>query len=317
MSKLSASIFTVLAVGAVGYAVLQQRAVEQLRSENRTLREQMEAGGTPGPGNVPAKGAASAPDSRESAATSTSIAAAGGAPTGAAPAGNGLATPATDPMRELLRLRSEVGQLRRSVQESAAAATAARRAGANATAGAGTGGPGSGPPPPNPGEDNQPYTAHLSANVVKGNTLVAGGWSTEPGKRTLLLLTPDFGTANLTTGQVSLRSVFVKAPEEVLTRLGLGGFQTEGRGSTYTSSLGSAELAALMSSFAATDGVDILTAPQITTAEGRAAEVTIGPTGQGPSVTYVPRLSADQQGVDIAIKAQLPGRPPGTNAPAN
>ncbi len=203
MSKLSAGIFTILAVGAVGYAVLQQRAVEQLRGENRTLREQMEAGGTPGPGNVPAKGAASAPDSRESAATSTSIAAAGGAPTGAAPAGNGLATPATDPMRELLRLRSEVGQLRRSVQESAAAATAARRAGANATAGAGTGGPGSGPPPPNPGEDNQPYTAHLSANVVKGNTLVAGGWSTEPGKRTLLLLTPDFGTANLTTGQVS------------------------------------------------------------------------------------------------------------------
>ena len=305
-----------LAVGAVGYAVRQQRTVEQLRRENRSLREQREAGGTPVPVNLPGKGVASAPASRESAATSTGTAAAGADPTGAAPAGSGLATPATNPMRELLRLRSEVGQLRRAVQESAAAA-AARRAGANAAAGTGTGGPGSGPTPPNPGDDNQPYTAHLSASVTKGNTLVAGGWSTESGKRTLLLLTPEFGSANLGTGQVSLRSVFVKAPEEVLTRLGLGSFQTEGRASSYTTSLGSAEVATLMSSFAATEGVEILAAPQITTTEGRAAEVTIGPTGQGPSVTYVPRMSADQQGVEVAIKAQLPARPPGTNAPAN
>ena len=312
MSKLSTGIFTVLALGAVGYAVLQQREVAQLRGENRGLREQAGTGTMPATGASRTEGTAAQPGATEASApvTGTAVAA-----TGLGQAPGGSAGPAADQMRELLRLRSEVGQLRRSVQEAATAA--ARRAGANAAAGSGTGGPGSGPTPPNPGDDNQPYTAHLSASVTKGNTLVAGGWSTESGKRTLLLLTPEFGSANLGTGQVSLRSVFVKAPEEVLTRLGLGSFQTEGRASSYTTSLGSAEVATLMSSFAATEGVEILAAPQITTAEGRAAEVTIGPTGQGPSVTHVPRLSADQQGIDIAIKAQLPARPPGTNAPAN
>ena len=308
MSKLSAGIFTILAVGAVGYAVLQQREVAQLRQESQSLREQVGTGVTPATSTSRKDGAVSSPGTAESPAPGATA-----TTSSEMKSADGSSGPAADQLRELLRLRSEVGQLRRAVQENAAAA---RRAGANTAKGTGTGGPGTGAAPPSPEEDNQPYTAHLSANVVKGNTLVAGGWATEPGKRTLLLLTPDFGTANLTTGQVSLRSVFVNAPEEVLTRLGLGGFQTEGRASTYTSSLGSTEAATLMASFTATEGVDILTAPQITTTEGRAAEVTIGPTGQGPSVTYVPRLSADQQGVDIAIKAQLPGRPPGTKAPA-
>ena len=318
MSKIATTVLAVLLAGAGAGVYWQQGELRRLEAENRALQAEVEAAATAAPAGPGETIGATGAGCRRGAGGGSPAAApvageAGGAasPTEISPAGPaGAASTA-----ELLRLRSEVGQLRRQVRAAAGgggggAAGRTPEAGRGAGGGAGVaGGTAPGQAQSNP-EDNLPYVANLNTSVPKDQTLLAGGWNTETGKRMLLLLTPEYGGANQAAGQIALRSTFVQVPEEALAGLGLGDFQTGGRASDHTSTLAPAEAAALLAKLQATAGSQVLPAPLILTPEGREAEITIGPTGQGSSVSYIANLAADQSGLNVAIKTKLPALVP-------
>ena len=78
---------------------------------------------------------------------------------------------------ELLRLRGEVSVLRQTARQASRSTTTS---------------PSDRPPPSGPGAISgvRTFTASLRSNLVKDETLVTGGWSTQPGKRTMVLVTP-------------------------------------------------------------------------------------------------------------------------------
>src|SRR5206468_2805710 len=82
---------------------------------------------------------------------------------------------AKDQLAELLRLRGEATRLRKELKNAPALSQASA-------------------PKPAPSSTNddslKPYSANFTAHIGNGQTLMTGGWSITPGKRTLLITTP-------------------------------------------------------------------------------------------------------------------------------
>ncbi len=203
---------------------------------------------------------------------------------------------------ELLRLRSEVAQLRRLLKEAAARSAALSKATSITTTNE------------EPVSPVITYVATTRAPLSAKQTLVTGGWATTPGKRTLAFVTPEplEGTAD-GKGQVSLQTIFVEAPDEVLTRLGFDKLKVDGKESDAQQILSNEKMQALLKLLGETSGVDVLSAPKVTTLDGRQAQVKVVdllPVGGvsyevGPSIDIVPNISADGTLVDLSVSAQL------------
>lgn len=202
---------------------------------------------------------------------------------------------------ELLRLRSEVAQLRRQLKEATARSAALSKATATTTNA-------------EPVSPVITYTATTRAPLSAKQTLVTGGWATTPGKRTLAFVTPEplEGTAD-GKGQVSLQTIFVEAPDEVLTRLGFDKLKVDGKESDAQQILSNEKMQQMLKLLQETSGVDVLSAPKVTTLDGRQAQVKVVdllPVGGvsyevGPSIDIVPNISADGTLVDLSVSAQL------------
>ena len=204
---------------------------------------------------------------------------------------------------ELLRLRGEVSRLRRQLKDS----ELARRSAPVKDA----------PPASAPADEATPpvetYSASLRAILASGHTLVTGGWATGGGKRTLLLVEPVIGGADM-PGTVTIQTRFAEMSEEVLSKAGLDWMKTGAKESSVQSVLDPEQAAHLVATLEATRGVDVLSAPTVSTLDGRQARIehttmrTFGP-GEthalGPVVNFVPNLSADGRSVDLTITAQL------------
>jgi hypothetical protein len=204
---------------------------------------------------------------------------------------------------ELLQLRAEVSRLRHQLKE----AELARRI--------------------PPAKESQPisapaeaplspvetYSASLRASLASRQTLVTGGWSTADGKRTLLLLEPVVGEGEM-AGQVTIQARFAEMPEDVLAKVGLDGMKSDAKESTAQSILGPEQAAHLLAALENSPGVNVMSAPRVSTLDGRQAQIktvnlrTFGP-GEihelGPVVDVVPYLSADGRSVDLTVIAQL------------
>jgi hypothetical protein len=199
--------------------------------------------------------------------------------------------------RELLRLRGEVSILRHEAKRP-------RQALAPETAFTQTTRAGTGPAV-------RSFKANLRSNVGKDETLVTGGWSTSPGKRTLVLVSPE--VEQLLGGQrtVTLTARLFEAPEATLAALGLEPFQAEGEETSMGGILGAEETRSLISNLEQTPGVDIMTAPRVSTADGRQVQVTELPHGPdstesiptGSILDFIPHVGADGTSVDLSVFA--------------
>jgi hypothetical protein len=146
--------------------------------------------------------------------------------------------------------------------------------------------------------------------VGNGETIVAGGWASGPGRRALALVTPDLSSA--TNGQVLVRTQLVDAPEEVWERVGLGDIRSDAAKSSQLTSLGKDQIGLLIKLLSAEQGVNLLSAPTIATSDGLRAAITLSapgtsPDAAGPShaIGVLPRLTSDRGSVDMTLDMKL------------
>jgi len=202
---------------------------------------------------------------------------------------------------EIPRLRAEVSRLRQELKEKQNKRAAPAMESPSATT------PGAEP------AAVETYRAEVQATLATGQILVTGGWTTAAGNRTLFLIEPAITTAADQADQVALQTRFVELPDQVLGKVGLEGLKSEGKETSSKAILTFEQNEALVKALEATPDVSILSAPRVSTLDGRQAQVKVGSlrtiAGQtyelGPTVDIVPRISPDGVSVALTIIAQL------------
>ncbi|MCL4178514.1 MAG: sigma-70 family RNA polymerase sigma factor [Verrucomicrobia bacterium] len=202
--------------------------------------------------------------------------------------------------RELMQLRAEVARLRTAPRSDEVGV----EAGLLDT-----------PEGPSESVTNAPppvFRAQLQAPVPVGGTLVTGGWMTAPGRRSLVLMTPQLMGEGAADRQVLVESTFVEAPEDVLSEVGLGVLFAETETVTHGYVLAPAEAQEIARRLKETEGVDLISAPRVTLVDGRQARISdLGPNrgvrGRriGVSVNLIPHISPDGQTVDLTVLAEM------------
>ena len=202
-----------------------------------------------------------------------------------------------DGQTELLRLRGQVSQLRREAQTARATAPPlAAAAPTNAV------------PEESPVDS---FTATVTQSVGWKQALVTGGWRLPSGKRAFVLMQPSAENGD---GTVMLRSQIVEMSDQAVAAAGFQAVAAEERTSTTSSVLSAEQAGKLLADLKQMEGVDIISSPQVLTASGRQAQVSVTdvrtlPSGQtyhtGPMVEITPTISADKQNVELVVNAQL------------
>ena len=202
---------------------------------------------------------------------------------------------------ELIRLRGQVAQLRRQVAEAANKRPAPVPENPPAAA----------PEPSAPPVETYSATAH--AVVPWKQTLVTGGWTLQSGKRALVLIQPHPVEGDQ-AGQVMLQTKIIEMPDSVFTQFGWDGMKTDGKLSSLSGLLTVEQTDALTKALEQMEGVSVLAAPKVLTADGRQAQVSVvdvktSPSGEkyevGPSIDLVPTISSDRKSVELTVSAQL------------
>ncbi len=199
---------------------------------------------------------------------------------------------------DLLRLRAEITRLRqqlRAGQEASAPVASTEAA-------------------PEPISPVNSFVASIRSSVADKGTLVVGGWTTKPGRRTLVFISPQSSGAEVPAGQGLITASFVEAPDAVWDSVGLGAMKASAKESSLQQALGSQEWPSLLKTLRERPGVDVLSAPRVQTADGTQASITAGddrdipgsdkPVYLGVSVDLLPHLSDDHANIDLTIKAQ-------------
>jgi len=200
--------------------------------------------------------------------------------------------------RELMRLRAELTQLRAQGTNPPRAELSEEKAEPSAIS-----------------EQDSPvvsYFAKVSAKLARGQTMLAGGWRTASGKRTLLLVTPEVSDADAGGRQVNFQTVWVAGPDDVLTELGLDQLFTDARTNATARVLSQAQTRTLMGGLVGGTGVDVLTAPRLTTKEGMPARIDVTQSKTegdatiqvGPAVELTHTIGADGT-LDLTVNAQF------------
>ncbi|MDB6033667.1 MAG: polymerase, sigma-24 subunit, subfamily [Verrucomicrobiales bacterium] len=204
---------------------------------------------------------------------------------------------------ELLKLRNEVAQLRKQLKEASARQAGLRTASTNTNQ--------------TTVSPIDTFTATVRAAVAPRQTLITGGWSLTPGKHAFALVTPAFLEPSETTpdapAQVNLQTILIEAPDETLAAIGLNKLIVDGKESGAQKVISAEELATLLKTMESAEGVNILSAPRITTLAGREAEVKVTHPTEingvshdiGPSIRISPRLSADGTSFDLSLLAKM------------
>lgn len=201
--------------------------------------------------------------------------------------------------QELVRLRGQVAQLRRQLADASVRPAA----------------PVANPAPPPPVEAAPPpvetFSASLRVAVPWQQTLVTGGWLLPSGKRALMFVQPlEVEQAD----QVMLQARLIEVPDATLTQLGMDGMRANSRQSSVQGLLTVEETESVLKVLQSVEGVNVLAAPRVSTANGQQARVNVAetkktPSGEsyevGPAIDVTPRIAADRGSVDLTISAQL------------
>jgi len=165
---------------------------------------------------------------------------------------------------------------------------------------------------PEPGPGGQPPT-RFTARVAAGQTLVSGGWVSEPGKRIFMLSTP---TNTPDGSSVLIESRLLEVSDAVWEKLGLERLR-ETPLHAAMNVLGVPETAELINKLKDMDGVAILAAPRIATANLQEATISTESSGGAANgganigrfrsigVTPRQRQTPDGSAFDLVFDVQL------------
>lgn len=119
------------------------------------------------------------------------------------------------------------------------------------------------------------YSSTGRASLKDGETLVTGGWATEPGKRTWVLVTPSVVSTN---GEklVEFRGKFVNVPDELLTDPFWESLKAGATTNNEAGAMAPEYVGALMDSWRDREDVHVLSCPQVVTLDGGEATLMVG-----------------------------------------
>lgn len=208
---------------------------------------------------------------------------------------------------ELLRLRGEIGRLRQQLKSQAAANPNLNEQ-----------------PPPSPIESPvETFTANVDAELTRAQTLVTGGWETSPGKRTFILIEPTLidpagnevliDPAEASRTQILVQSKFIEVPEQALQTLGLNDVVADGHQSSERLVLSRDQSLRLLKALGDSPGMEVLSAPRITTLNGRQAQVSVAEEKRignetyhlGPSIKVLPQISPTGQSIKLTVNGSI------------
>lgn len=200
------------------------------------------------------------------------------------------------PSNELLRLRGEVGLLRRQNAELAAQKLSVDRSDSESNATAKTA----------PSE-TEPFRSRVHTLAGFGQTLITGGWSTAAGRRTLVLVRPELGQTENGAHTITLTSTSIEIPESLLGSYGLEHLTSDSNQNVQHGQLSaSPDADALLKQLAAETGAQTPSQVRITTFPGQSAQIqSVGTDGGRINVTATPNLSPDGRGFDLELDAAL------------
>ena len=206
---------------------------------------------------------------------------------------------------ELMRLRDEVGRLRREIEKMRFASRTQKVPGVAAAEVI---------------EPLKTFTADSTADLTSGQTLIIGGWLTEPGKHTLLFVTPEAidekGNALPSfsrRAQIHLQARLIEGATEKLAEMGFSEFFEVPGERSKTGILTAQQFAGMLKTLQKSEGAEILSAPRVTTGNGMQAQISVrsprivdGKEFQiGPQFDFTPILSADGSSLSLKVHAEL------------
>lgn len=203
---------------------------------------------------------------------------------------------------EVLRLRGDVANLRRSQGTQKKAPLPANAPPANPT------------PQPATEEARGTGPGWMASRIPANGGGLFPAWTSANGKQAWVLAIPSFvgpeANASPGRGAFLLQQLIFEGSPEVLATLGVGNASTGG--SPGFASFGAEVSKALFERLKETDGIDVLSSPRIMTCAGDEAQVSIGNEAIGRmDLTVVPSLAPDGQ-IDLRLKV---GHTEGTGQP--
>ncbi|HZQ47249.1 MAG TPA: sigma-70 family RNA polymerase sigma factor [Verrucomicrobiae bacterium] len=207
---------------------------------------------------------------------------------------------AKDQLAELLRLRGEATRLRNQLKNAPVIAQATT--------------PNPVPTATTNNDSLKPFTANFTVRVGNRQTLMTGGWSITPGKRTFMVTTPTIQPVNGNVKPVLIESIVFEIPEELLTQFGMDQLKIDGRESSLQTMLPAADSADMIKRLEATVGVSILSKPRLSTASGIEGHMFIGNqdtnrTTSNFNIGLMPNVTPDGSAVDLSLNGEID--PPG------
>ncbi|MDB6026903.1 MAG: hypothetical protein JWM68_3126 [Verrucomicrobiales bacterium] len=187
---------------------------------------------------------------------------------------------------ELLRLRGEVTKLKQQAKEPSEEAAIE-------------------PAAPMPlvltTNDLHHFATNLTAELKSNETLVTGGWDTADGKKTFVFVTPEFTNDK----EIQLTARFA---EIAVDKIGedLNKYLRSGRISVE-------DTRGIVKRLENEEGVDFLSAPRVSTVNGRQAQVSVLQQVEidgekvllGPALDFIPTIAADGASVSLGIQAAI------------
>lgn len=205
---------------------------------------------------------------------------------------------------ELLRLRGEVAKLRDQLKAVPPANPAADAI-----------------PVPAPAEPAEPeiippvdtFTATVRVTLAPQQTLVTGGWRFPNGKRGIVLVEPVLIENAGAVAQVEVHTRFVEMPDDALGTLGLEALRAGGKETGGQAVYDADQAQILLKALEQLPGVNVLSAPTVSTLDGRQAQVNVVSNTDanstapevGPSLSIIPKLADDGMSMNLSVIAQM------------
>jgi hypothetical protein len=219
--------------------------------------------------------------------------------------------------REAIKLRGDVGNLKKALAaaESAAAAAAARNV---AAAKREIIAPAPAPQAAQQTNSNpgvRVFNYKGVANLLPGQAMAMGGWETKPGKKALAVMTPVVDPNN--PQSITVNANWIELSTDAATNLNLDSLLA---GVGQQTTMDQARVDAFIKQLQQTPGVSILSTPKVTTISGREAQVSVteqrstpgGMVDFGPQIGFVPTQRQDGS-IDLAVDATV--KVPASNGP--
>jgi hypothetical protein len=205
---------------------------------------------------------------------------------------------------EVLRLRNQVGLLRRELAQS--------------TAGNGQKRPQEAMEALTPVATNEvvgAFETKLRASIPEGQTLAFGGWTIGNDKRAVAFVYPAVQAGDGTNAQVVIRTTLMEVPPEIWGQLGLADIKTDPQLASQSGLVAQQQAESLIASLTSQTNCLILNRPVIQTTDGAQAslfvgEVTASNQQKGLSLDCLPQLGPDGRTVNLTLGMKFD--PPGS-----